>query len=154
MCLSRFPFWVKEAPHWLQWKGRSPGREGEGRELSTHIGGCTEATFPLCTSAIAHGYSPHHHHRTAPLKSEAVSFAQWAKPPIVIWGSFLEVINASWFSSKFFTSELLSFIKDELCWKFRSRVVVLQYLLVWFCTYFYYRSNPHEYSELIITIGP
>lgn len=25
MWRSRLPFWVKEAPHWLHWKGRSPG---------------------------------------------------------------------------------------------------------------------------------
>lgn len=38
MCLRRLPFWVKEAPHWLQWKGRSPaGRKRGGKVQVGHV---------------------------------------------------------------------------------------------------------------------
>lgn len=33
MWRRRFPFWVKEAPHWLQWNGLSPAKSEENSPL-------------------------------------------------------------------------------------------------------------------------
>ena len=68
----------------------------EGRELSRNIGRGMEPIIPLFVTVPSYiGTVPTSTITRHVLKSEAVSFAQQAKPPIVIWGSFLEVINAA-----------------------------------------------------------
>lgn len=118
MCLSRFPFWVKEAPHWLQWKGRSPEREN-GREsaVKKHQKVPTVPLFVAMSSHIGLLALPPSHHFFYSVLCVKLPAAIWDSSPYTAsaWGDHCRLIFM-----KFPILEVLSSANDELCSKFRS----------------------------------